>query len=189
MPDGHAAKIRHTRPVRPSEGPDGAVRDRDVGALLLLRHGLAARALPGEVPAAAGPGRDRDRLSGGQRRRWKACSARWAPQAARLADLRHLHAGLRIRRRSSAAMLADRCLRPAQHGHHRRAADGGRTFPDDVRGAAVRRARLPRSSASGRSSRTSRRKSARFTPPATRAACAPIRSTISASTSARSSRR
>src|SRR2546423_15476218 len=39
--------------VRPSKGADGAVRHRNVGALLLLRHGLAAGALSDEVPAAA----------------------------------------------------------------------------------------------------------------------------------------
>src|SRR3954467_4388682 len=38
---------------RPSEGPHRPVRDRDVGALLLLWHGLAAGPLSSKVPAAA----------------------------------------------------------------------------------------------------------------------------------------
>ena len=66
--------------------------------------------------------------------------------------------------------LADRVLGQRRTAIIGARADGGRPFPDGVRGAAVRGARSASSSGSARSSRTSRRRSARSTRRATRAA-------------------
>src|SRR5262252_10898109 len=55
-----------TGSVRPSARPVGAIRDRDVGALLLFRQHRARCPLHGEVSAAARPGRGGDRLWRGQ---------------------------------------------------------------------------------------------------------------------------
>ena len=64
------------RTVRPSARADLSLRHRDVGALLLLRHEGAARAVHGEVPASARARADRHRLRRAERRRWSSCSAR-----------------------------------------------------------------------------------------------------------------
>ena len=62
-PATHALCQRRTRrenqayaPVRPPQGPDRPVHDRDVGAFFLFRDELAARPLSGAVPAAARAG-------------------------------------------------------------------------------------------------------------------------------------
>ena len=49
------AAAAQARAVRPSARADLPVHDRDVGALLLLRHALAARALHDEISAAGRP--------------------------------------------------------------------------------------------------------------------------------------
>ena len=79
--------------------------------------------------------------------------------------------------------------RPAPHRHHRRRADGDRPFHDGGR-AACSCSRCWRSfSATAPSSRIFPPRSAGFIRPAIRAATAPIRSSMSASMSARSWRR
>src|SRR5258705_10469538 len=78
------------RALRPPARALLPVRDRDVGALLLLRHARAARALHGEVPVRARACRHRDRARGAQTRARDPLRAARHP-AARLADLRPLY--------------------------------------------------------------------------------------------------
>ena len=130
-PAAHASnsgkKCRTGRAFRPPEGAHRSVRDRDVGALFILRNGVAAGPLSGEVPAAARTGRGRDRVSGGQGRAGKHLRAA-GPAALRLADLRVLR-GLRVLAAHPGRVSRRPLFRPARDGNRRCAADGRRPFP------------------------------------------------------------
>ena len=173
--------------VRPPARPHLPVHHRDVGALLLLRDALAARPLHDKISAAAGARRRRARARAVEARaRNRVRPARRA--AAVVADLGLLHrAGLfhadvrRPPRRPRA--------RPAPHRGDRRRADGDRPFHDGGRAAVPVRAAGAHSRQRRASSPISRLRSAGFMRPATGAATAPIRSSMSASMSAHSWRR
>src|SRR5262249_28136885 len=89
--DGHSARFDspcwgEEATLRPSARADVSVHHRDVGALLLLRHALAARALHDQISAARRPLRQRDWARRAQARaRRRVRPARRA--AALLADL------------------------------------------------------------------------------------------------------
>ena len=105
-----------------------------------------------------------------------------------VADLRPLH-GARLSDADLRRPPRRPRARPAPHRHHRRDADGDRPFHDGGRAAFPVRAAARSSSATALSSRTSRPRSAGSIRRAIRAATAPIRSSMSASMSARSWRR
>ena len=108
-----------------------SVRDRDVGALLLLRHARAARALHDQIFAVAGAGRPRARAGLVQKR----ARSRIRPAgdaALRLADLRFLHRA-RLSDADLRRALGRPRARPAPHRHPRRSIDGGRPFHDGLR--------------------------------------------------------
>ena len=173
--------------IRPSARPHVSVHDRNVGALFLLRHALAARALHDEISAAVRSFQQCDRACRAQARtRRPVRPARRA--AVVVADLgplyraRLFHADLRRAPRRPRA-------RPAPHRRHRRDADGDRPFHDGGRTAFSVRALSRSFSAVAASSRIFRRRSAAFMRRAMRAATAPIPFSMSASISARSWRR
>ncbi len=121
------------RAVRPSARAELSLRHRDVGALLVLRHEGAARAIHGEVSAAARARADRYRLRGAEKRTGVPVRAARHP-AAVVAYLRPLH---RPRLSDSGARRLSRRprTRPASHRRDRRCADGAGPFHDGVRAA------------------------------------------------------
>ena len=122
---------------RPSEGAELSVRDRDVGALFLLRDARDPHVLSHRLLASAGA------FGEGRRSRHPEKRVRMVFRPSRNATLRLAHlwalyvAGLfdahcrRPHRRPRA--------RPAAHRRHRRGSDGHRAFLDGVRGAAAAR--------------------------------------------------
>src|SRR5258708_8680148 len=117
-----ARRVGWRRPARPSTRTHGPVRDRDVGALLLLRDAGAARALHGQIPASARAGAQRlwlGRPEGLARGLVRAARH----SAAGLADLRPLywarlsHADFRrLARRPRARPAPDRDQRGQPYG-------------------------------------------------------------------------
>ena len=124
----------HTgRTVRASARADLPVHDRNVGALLLLRDALAARALHDEISAAGRSFRQRGRPPRRQARARKHLRAARRATAV-VADLgplyrpRLFHADFRRATRRPRA-------RPAPYRRHRRRPDGDRPFHDGGRAA------------------------------------------------------
>ena len=175
------------RALRPSARADVPVHHRDVGALFLLRDALAPHPLHGEVRAAARQRRQRDRACRtAQLLRIDLRTARHP--AVRVAHLRALHCArvsdAAVRRHAGGPRAG-----PAPHRHPRRGADGGRPFHDGVPAAVPVRAPgadLRQRRVQAQHHGADRRSLSR---PAIRAATAPIRSSMSASISARSWRR
>ncbi len=146
------------------------------------------RPLHGEVPARSGADRHRAgdrRRQGGLRHCCSGRSIRSRSPRSCSASTPGFAYFMPVRRRPRRRPLA----RPAPHRDRRRCADGARPFPDGVRGAVSAGAHAAHARHRRRSSRTSRPRSARSTRRATAGATAPIRSSMSASTSARSWRR
>src|SRR6202030_2558544 len=115
----------------PPEGPHLPVHHRDVGALLLLRNALAARALHDEIPAAARAFRRRARpVDSEERARRHFRPARRA--AAVVADLGLLYRAGLFHAHLWRTFGRPR-TRPAPHRHHRRRPDGDRSFHDGGR--------------------------------------------------------
>ena len=96
------------RPVRPSARPHFSVRDRDVGALLLLRDARAARPLHGQISARPAARRRKCSALARSGARWNSCSGRSAPQPL-ASQIYGFYTGLFISRRSSAACWPTAC--------------------------------------------------------------------------------
>ena len=185
--DPDAASPRRAT-FRPSARARLPVRHRDVGALLLLRDARAARALHGEIPAAA---RATPTTSSGLRRCAACFEGMFGPLAAQpfASHIYGLYTGLVYLTPFFGGLIADRVL-----GQHRTivigaVADGDRPFHDGVRAAVpVRAARAHPRQRLLQAQHVDPGRHA-LSRPATRGATAPTRSSMSASISARSWRR